>query len=474
MKAECVLGPPGTGKTTHLHKMLNGLLSDGCDLNDITFISHTTAAAGEILSRIGLPRSDKVCTLHALCFRLLKLSTTSVINNRMLQQFEGICNVPISGRRAEDEGQEMGDMYLDIINYARNKKIGYDDAYYQSDRPGTHIQFEYFYQSYAAWKKSMFVIDYTDMLEKFIENPLSDKSKVLIVDEAQDLSNLQWEVIDTLINIGDYESVVIAGDDDQSIYIWGGADFDGMKKFSEKYNAKVLVLDQSYRIPRVVHELSQNLIGRVTSRMPKEYKPRTEEGKVNFYGDFEYVEFDEPGTMVLARTHRIVHEMEQTLIDKKIPYRKHGGRPGMLENRYAVAIRVLNKINRGDNLTKSEIEIFNKVCYNRYMDGEDAAGKMFYEVLDMPPLMVEYYSAVNVDAVPMVNLSTIHAAKGKEADRVVLATELTPRIAESMTKNEDEEIRVFYVGMTRAKHRLDIVDSGEFDIIGDKYGNKDI
>jgi superfamily I DNA/RNA helicase len=84
--------------------------------------------------------------------------------------------------------------------------------------------------------------------------------------------------------------------------------------------------------------------------------------------------------------------------------------------------------------------------------------------------MVNYYANVDIEAEPKVSLSTIHAAKGKESDRVVLSTELTPRIAESLAKAPDEEIRVFYVAVTRAKHRLDIINSGEFDIIGDSNG----
>ena len=470
MKVQCVLGPPGTGKSTYLVGVLRDLTSNGYALNDITFVSHTNAAANEILSRLQLPRADKVCTLHALCFRLQEMNAASVVSHRALAQFEEIVNVPISGRKAEDDGQEVGDMYLDVINFARNKMIGYDEAYYVSDRPGTYVQFQYFHQSYEQWKESIWVIDYTDMLDKYIQNPISDNSRVLIIDEAQDLSNLQWAVVDKLIEAGDHELVIIAGDDDQSIYIWGGADFDGMRKFSDKYGAEVKVLDQSYRIPKCVHTLSQNLINRVSNRFPKVYRPRSEEGVINTYGDFEYMEFDDTDTMVLARTHRLIHDMESTLIEKNIPYRKHGGRPGMLENRYATAIRTMNRVMRGEEPTKNQLETFNKVCRSQYYDLDNISGRMYHEVLSIPESMVNYYSNVDVEAEPKVSLSTIHAAKGKESDRVVVSTEMTPRISESFAKSPDEEIRVFYVAVTRAKRRLDIINSGGFDITGDGHG----
>jgi superfamily I DNA/RNA helicase len=52
---------------------------------------------------------------------------------------------------------------------------------------------------------------------------------------------------------------------------------------------------------------------------------------------------------------------------------------------------------------------------------------------------------------------TIHASKGREADRVVIDTALTQRVVSGMVDDPDSEARVFYVGITRARHRLDIV-----------------
>jgi DNA helicase-2/ATP-dependent DNA helicase PcrA len=71
---------------------------------------------------------------------------------------------------------------------------------------------------------------------------------------------------------------------------------------------------------------------------------------------------------------------------------------------------------------------------------------------------VDFYRDADLSVVPTIRLSTIHASKGHEADRVILLTDMTQRVAETAEKYPDDEIRVFYVGVTRAKHQLDIVE----------------
>ena len=60
---------------------------------------------------------------------------------------------------------------------------------------------------------------------------------------------------------------------------------------------------------------------------------------------------------------------------------------------------------------------------------------------------------------PRIKLSTIHGAKGGEADHVMLLTDLSRKADDSFLRNRDSERRVFYVGATRAKKSLHIIRS---------------
>ena len=59
---------------------------------------------------------------------------------------------------------------------------------------------------------------------------------------------------------------------------------------------------------------------------------------------------------------------------------------------------------------------------------------------------------------PRIRLSTIHAAKGGEADNVVLLTDITTRVYKNYQQNPDDENRVFYVGVTRTKENLFLIE----------------
>ena len=72
-------------------------------------------------------------------------------------------------------------------------------------------------------------VDFTDMIEEYLEKGKPPKLKTLIVDEAQDLTPLQWKLIYKLAKHSD--KIFLAGDDDQAIYEWNGANVDYFNEF---------------------------------------------------------------------------------------------------------------------------------------------------------------------------------------------------------------------------------------------------
>jgi superfamily I DNA/RNA helicase len=77
--------------------------------------------------------------------------------------------------------------------------------------------------------------------------------------------------------------LIIAGDDDQAIFQWAGADIDHFISLKDEVD-EIKVLEQSYRIPGgPIHELSQRIIANVSNRYDKVYKPRDETGVLKYY-----------------------------------------------------------------------------------------------------------------------------------------------------------------------------------------------
>ena len=105
------------------------------------------------------------------------------------------------------------------------------------------------------------LVDYNDMILKFINSDASPKFDVVFIDEAQDLSLMQWNMAKTIWN--KTQDSFIAGDDDQAIFRWAGADVDSFITQS----GKLLNLTQTRRIPRAVHDFA---LGIKEKRIKKE------------------------------------------------------------------------------------------------------------------------------------------------------------------------------------------------------------
>ena len=114
------------------------------------------------------------------------------------------------------------------------------------------------------------------MSENFNEAELCAQYDVVFVDEAQDLSPIQWKMVDIIRKNSKY--IILAGDDDQAIYGWAGAD---VKRFQQE-PAREIVLPQSYRVPRCVQHIADNILSRIPDerRIQKEWKAWDEEGDV--------------------------------------------------------------------------------------------------------------------------------------------------------------------------------------------------
>lgn len=452
MKARVIYGAPGCGKT----RRLAGLASSG--LQPVHFVSHTKAAAEEATARTG---AIAVCsTLHSLCFRLKGFEPAQVVDEAKLTEFGRVMGIQFTGASAETNAAlEPGDLMLALEGLARATGTDPSNLYQRSsERPVDLRTFNWFCSNYKRWKDVRGYVDFNDMLEEYVNDPAPHDIRRLFVDEAQDLSPLQWLAIKALTTRGAIEEVVIAGDDDQAIYVWGGADSRGMRLFEKKWNADREVLGKSYRLPARIHQLAQRVIGRIRDRVPKEFTPRDEDGVAEQHGSVWTVPLNGGvDTLMLYRNHALAREVEEMLVQRAMPYVKVGGR-SPFDSDAAAAVRAWQQLAKREAVTEKQMKMLEQ--HTKLPLDVTVPGGWRHQ-LKVPTRWLSYFDRVDLFATPTVRISTIHAAKGREAERVVLLTGMTGRTLQGYIQDRDAETRTFYVGLTRAKQELYVVHGME-------------
>ena len=328
-----IYGPPGCGKTTTLAKQAKRAIEVNGE-DRVVFSSLTKASANEIRFR-GLPLADdRIGTLHSLCFHALNIKHNEVADTpSKLKEWNG-CVKP-----SLQVNPKMGTSFEDIFSGDDTEEREGDKAFKEMQMNRARMLPEeswktstrYFYRKWEDWKKENGYTDFTGMIERALNETdhAPGDPKVLFGDECQDYSKLEI----TLLR--DHwgkraEKIILAGDPDQAIFEWRGAD---PKVFMDhpipEENKRFLT--QSYRLPEIPHAKAMSWIRQIADREDVAFKPRSEKGSVQFlptgYKDAEDIisfieqEIRENRTvMVIASCRYMLAPLIKALKLKYIPF----------------------------------------------------------------------------------------------------------------------------------------------------------
>ena len=468
--------------------IIESLLEKGVKPEDIGFISFTKKATAEARdkarARFGFDaeRLPYFRTIHSLAFRQLGLSRQQVMQHNHYQELCDELGVEITGRQTGEDGtlvgMAQGDKLRFVEGMARIRCVPLKQQWEElNDDDLGWFELEQFAKALKEYKDNSGLIDYTDMLELMRTEGFVPKLKALLVDEAQDLSKLQWLVVERMMEKAD--ETYIAGDDDQAIFRWAGADVDHFIGL----DGDVRVLDQSYRIPAVVHHLSGDTIRSVSRRRAKAFKPAAHEGSITYHNDIEHVDMSQGTWLLLARNVYMLRELVDLCHREGYAYECQGMSPRKSEA--LLAIRAWEKLRKGEYIQADQLKLVYAHMSKRMVDhGHLNLKTLTEDMVNMDILKEKYGLQTNaiwhtaLDRIsdeekeyflaalrqgeslsgdPRITISTIHGSKGGEADNVLLITDMSPKTYNSYQENQDDEIRVFYVAMTRTKKNLHII-----------------
>ena len=481
-----VLGPPGTGKTTTLLNEVDKYLKE-TDPDKIGYFSFTQKAAYEArdraMSKFNFSEDDLPYfrTLHSLAFRRLGIKKDEVMQRRHYEDLGKKTNYSLDYNEYDNEHTGLFTTKSDllrIVQMAKLRSITPEQQYNLKEHTQdiTVKQLKQFVHDLNQYKKDYNLIDFTDMITEFIKSDKSPKFDVVFIDEAQDLSQTQWTMAKSIWD--KTNDTYIAGDDDQAIFRWAGADVDSFIA----QTGKIMQLTQSYRIPQVVHDIASKIVTRIQNRLPKEWRPKTQRGLLSYYDDFEQVNMKKGNWIVLARTRFMLNDLEDQLYSQGLYY-ENKFKTNKEQDLYK-AITDWEDVRKGVNINFDQLtRIVSYMSSNhfekqslKYIDKDMLhnmsslnekrwlkTNKVWYDAFDdAPQKKIRYIRRMRengekLNSKPRITLSTIHGVKGGEQDNVVLLTDLSRNTQKNYEQNPDDENRLFYVGATRTRNHLHII-----------------
>lgn len=510
----CVLAGAGTGKTRAItHRIAYAVRSGVVDAQSVLAVTFTTRAAGELRQRLralGAP-GVQARTFHAAALRQLTYFWPRVIGGSAPSIIES--KLPVLSEacrlvRRNADRSELRDVASEV-EWAKVTQVGPEDyvagaAKYHRTPPIPAEELARVYEAYEQIRRERHLVDFETILEltaavmtehQEVAGQIRQQYRYFVVDEYQDVNPLQKLLLDTWL--GGRDDLCVVGDPNQTIYSFTGASPRYLTGFAVEHpDAAVIKLVRDYRSTPQVVDLANLVIAKGKSPHRVELVAQRPDGPKPVFSDYD----DEPAEAagvarairklldkgvvsreiaVLFRVNSQSQSYEEALAKAEIPYVLRGAerffeRP---EVRHAVVLlRGAARSAAEEPLATEVHHILAGVGLSPSPPGggkarekweslkalADLAEDMAAEGAGLPAFVAELERRASEQHAPPVEgvtLASLHAAKGLEWDAVFLVgvtDGMLPIIYAESPDQIEEERRLLYVGVTRAREHLSI------------------
>jgi superfamily I DNA/RNA helicase len=448
-------------------RLLEIELGQGTPKDKVAFVTFTRKGAevgiDKAIEKFGGIDSDYPWfrTLHSLAFRALNLKKTDLLSRKDYKTLSDVLGLHFVGHYT-NEGVHGDDRYLFFDELMRNNTIE-AETYKDTINYATAMKVRMYYKDYKYRSKKK---DFTDILEDFVCAKIEIPVDVVFIDEAQDLTTLQWHVVYTAFK--NAKKIYIAGDDDQAIFQWAGADIQ--RFLNLKSSLAPIYLNHSWRLTDEVLAVAKGITSLIQDRVKKEYSSRGERGVVEWVNDVKEIEIEQgKNYLFLCRNTRFLKKPEEFLQKKGLHYELNGTN--------ILRITDIKSISQWEQLreVRGPLPSYLSILGQTLID-EVNIDMPWYEAFDWEEEIIEFYqeyirkhknlnwselevsARIELKEKPQFQISTIHRTKGAEADIVVLFLDMSVKTYKDYIRRPDQENRVLYVAVTRAKEKLILVN----------------
>ena len=462
-----VLANAGSGKTRYAIEdcilQLNKYLPQ-----EIAFVTFTKRGVVEgvrrIVERTKYNTDDFVYfkTIHALSFYALGLKHENVFTEAHEKRFNAFYGFNLNRfQKTRTSPLDAKDnVYLDLYDLLRAKVISRKDVF-EKEMGFDEGYFRHLVLCYNNYKDLYSLVDFYDCLINYTQGGVSLPCKVAYIDEAQDLTYLQWAVLHKAFR--NAEEVIILGDDKQAIYSFAGAQPSILIELSKRF--PIEHLSKCYRLPRKVYDLSIAITKMISEKTEQkaEFLRENSEGGVFYLDGLDRLK-NKIGLgetwYLLSRNKIFLEKAQNFLHENLIPYWTEDGffinQKDMVKLKDYFGFRL-----KGYKNEEAKQKFKEKYNIKSFDDDFTESDLFLYEKKYTIYSYVEKWGLDNLIKISkgqeIILLSTIHHVKGGEADNVVLFFDITRKVDTSFQEDLDSELRVLYVAVTRARQNLYLV-----------------